>query len=34
MPFPALSPILSGRVTVRPLAADDLPDLLEVNGDP
>jgi ribosomal-protein-alanine N-acetyltransferase len=34
MSFPPFSSIGSARVTVRPVAADDLPDLFEVNGDP
>lgn len=34
MPFPTFSPIDSPRLTLRAVAASDLPDLLEVNGDP
>jgi RimJ/RimL family protein N-acetyltransferase len=34
MPFPFISEIASQRLTLRPVAAADLADLLEVNGDP
>lgn len=34
MPFPALDTLRTPRLTIRPLAAADLPDLLAVNGDP
>lgn len=34
MPFPTCPPIESPRLLLRPVAASDLPDLLEVNGDP
>ena len=33
MPFPAVTPLRSSRVTIRPVCADDLPDLLCINGD-
>ncbi len=34
MPFPAIVRIESPRLTLRPVLASDLADLLEVNGDP
>ena len=34
MPFPAVPSIRTSRLELRPVAAQDLPDLLEVNGDP
>lgn len=34
MPFPALPILETPRLLLRPLGAGDLPDLLEVNGDP
>ena len=34
MPFPFISEIASQRLTLRPVAAADLAELLEVNGDP
>ena len=34
MPLPTFIPIVSPRVTLRAVEASDLPDLLEVNGDP
>ena len=34
MPLPAVSRITSPRLTLRPVVPSDLPDLLEVNGDP
>lgn len=34
MPFPSVARIESPRLFLRPVAAPDLPDLLEVNGDP
>src|SRR5262245_14537763 len=34
MAFPFISQIVSQRLTLRPVAASDLADLLEVNGDP
>lgn len=34
MTFPFIAPIESPRLTLRPVLAADLPDLLEVNGDP
>lgn len=34
MTFPFISSIASARLTLRPVAATDLPDLMEVNGDP
>jgi ribosomal-protein-alanine N-acetyltransferase len=34
MAFPFLSEVASQRLTLRPVAASDLADLLEVNGDP
>lgn len=34
MPFPAITRIASPRLTLRPVTAADLEDLLEVNGDP
>jgi len=33
MALPAFSPVNSHRLTVRPVHADDLPDLMAVNGD-
>lgn len=34
MPFPAIASIESSRLTIRPIDASDLPDLMETNGDP
>lgn len=34
MPFPNVPRIESPRLVLRPVTAEDLPDLLEVNGDP
>lgn len=34
MPFPTFAPIVSPRLALRAVEASDLPDLLEVNGDP
>ncbi len=34
MPFRAITPIATPRLTLRPVAAADLEDLLEINGDP
>lgn len=34
MPLPSFSPIDSPRLTLRSVAPGDLPDLMEVNGDP
>lgn len=33
MPFPEITSIDSARLRLRPVVADDLPDLLQVNGD-
>lgn len=33
MALPAFAPVDSPRLTLRPVAGDDLPDLFEVNGD-
>src|SRR5215471_5445022 len=34
MPLADLAPLASPRLTLRPVAESDLPDLLEMNGDP
>ncbi|MGE5089371.1 MAG: GNAT family N-acetyltransferase [Candidatus Levyibacteriota bacterium] len=34
MPLPPITRILSPRLTLRPVVASDIADLLEVNGDP
>jgi len=34
MPLPAQLPVVSQRLTIRPIVDDDLPDLLLINGDP
>jgi RimJ/RimL family protein N-acetyltransferase len=34
MPLPRFSPVSSPRTTLREVSAGDLPDLLEINGDP
>lgn len=34
MPFPATTHLNTPRLTLRPVVAGDVPDLLEVNGDP
>jgi RimJ/RimL family protein N-acetyltransferase len=34
MPLPAQVPVVSHRLTVRPIVEGDLPDLLPINGDP
>ena len=34
MPLPAVTRIVSPRLTLRPVATSDIADLLEVNGDP
>jgi RimJ/RimL family protein N-acetyltransferase len=34
MPFPPIASVATPRLTLRPVAPADLPDLLEINGDP
>jgi RimJ/RimL family protein N-acetyltransferase len=34
MPFPPIATVTTPRTTLREVCADDLPDLMEVNGDP